>query len=598
MNPRRRGGIAWLYALALLGLAFVALSLAANVLASFSTEADPTSLTLANYLAMLGDAALPMAIVRTVVLGLGSIAVMLAFGFPIAWLLARTDFRWKRSVFLLLTAKLAVPGFITAMAYIWLFNPTSGIVNRLSGTTGIGQTPAFDIYSLAWICFLQGLVLTPAAVFMMLPAFRNMDASLEEAAWVSGVSRGRAMWRIVLPLLKPGVFAAGLFFFVIAIEAFDFVGLIGMPGGINVLVILIYDAMHPMSGLPDYGYAGAIGMILFLLCGGAVAFYMRFLRQSERFVTVGGKGRAFAPLPLGRWQGPAAAFVAVWVILAFVVPVVTLFWVSLVPYLQPPSAAAMASLSVKGYAFALHYMAGPLGNTLIVMAGAIILAASWSVAISWIVTRSRGRGARAIDFAVFLAPAVPSMVAAVAFQYLGIAIYKWLPIYGTVWLISIAMGSRMLAFCTRTLNAASIQIGYELDEAAYVSGVSRLTAFRRIFLPIMLPAVFYSSLMVGMLSARELTVPLMMSADKSPLVSTLIYNLQTNGEHNVAAAVGLYMIAILLILTVLARRLTGVEEQGGMAVERRAARRRTLAPARWVRGMGRLRSAPAARYDG
>ena len=594
MSIQRRGSIGWLYALAFLGLAFVALSLFANVLASFSTEADPTSLTAANYLELLDDGALPMAIVRTVVLGLGSIAVMLAFGFPIAWLLARTDFRWKRSVFLVLTAKLAIPGFITAMAYIWLFNPNSGIVNRLTGSTGVGQAATFDIYSLAWICFLQGLVLTPAAVFMMLPAFRNMDASLEEAAWVSGISRGRAMWRVVLPLLKPGVFAAGLFFFVVAVETFDFVGLIGMPGGINVLVIMIYDAMHPMSGLPDYGYAGAIGMILFVLCGGAVAFYIRFLRQSERFVTVGGKSRAFAPLPLGRWQWAAAAFVALWVFLAFAVPVVTLFWVSLVPFLQPPSAAAMATVSFEGYRFAADYMLRPLGNTLIVMAGAIVLAASWSVAISWIVTRSRARGARTIDFAVFLAPAVPSMVAAVAFQYLGIAVYKWLPIYGTVWLISIAMGARMLAFCTRTLNASSLQIGHELDEAAYVSGVSRLTAFRRIFLPIMLPAVFYSSLMVGMLSVRELTVPLMMSSDKSPLISTLIFDLETNGHNDVAAAVGLYMIVILLILTVLARRLTGVEERGGMAIEHERSARKVGASG-LARAVAWLRSAPVVR---
>ena len=91
------------------------------------------------------------------------------------------------------------------------------------------RVPVFDIYQLSWICILQGMVLTPAAVFMMLPAFRNMDASLEEAAWVSGVSKARTLRHVVLPLLKPGMLAAALFFFVISIEIFDIVGLIGMP---------------------------------------------------------------------------------------------------------------------------------------------------------------------------------------------------------------------------------------------------------------------------------------------------------------------------------------------------------------------------------
>ena len=69
---------------------------------------------------------------------------------------------------------------------------------------------------------------------------------------------------------------------------------------------------------------------------------------------------------------------------------------------------------------------------------------------------------------------MPTIVAAVAFQYFGIAIYEWLPLYGSIWLISIAMGTRMLAYSTRTMNTASLQIHMELDEAAQASGVSRL----------------------------------------------------------------------------------------------------------------------------
>ena len=99
-----------------------------------------------------------------------------------------------------------------------------------------------------------------------------------------------------------------------------------------------------------------------------------------------------------------------------------------------------------------------------------------------------------------------------------------------------AMGTRMLAYCTRTMNAASLQIQFELDEAAYVSGVSKLVTFRRVFLPIMLPAIFYSALMVGMLAARDLTLPLVMNTGKSPVVSVMIFDLQTNGEQNAAAA--------------------------------------------------------------
>jgi len=168
-----------------------------------------------------------------------------------------------------------------------------------------------------------------------------------------------------------------------------------------------------------------------------------------------------------------------------------------------------------------------------------------------------------------LAPAVPTIVTGVAFQFLGIAIYHWLPLFGTIWLVAIAMGTRMLAYCTRTMNSTSLQIQFELDEAAYVSGVSKLDTFRRIFLPLMAPAIFYSALMVGMLAARDLTLPLVMNTGNSEVVATLIFNLQTNGEQNAAAAVALYMIVVLVVLALFARRMTGMQEIRGFDIRRR-----------------------------
>lgn len=557
----------WVYGLAATGLVCILISLGGNVIASVSLYADFGVLTESNYVRLFGDRKLPAVLLRTLVQGAGSVAVMIAFSVPIAWLIARTDLPWKKTLVTLLTAKLAIPGFITAMSYIWLFNPTSGMVNRL-----LGGIVTVNIYGLGWICFLQGIVLVPVCVFMLLPAFQNMDASLEEAAWVSGVSRSRAIRRVVLPLLLPGTFAAMLFFFVVAIDAFDFIGLIGLPARVEVLSLWIYDATHPTTGVPDYGFAGAAGMLLFILSGGAIALYVRFLRESQRYETLRGKARQAELLSLGPWKWPAIAFVALWVSLAFVLPVITLIWVSLVPFLQPPSAKALNAVSMKSYGFALSYLAAPLKNTLFVMAGAVVLTVVWTASISWIVTRSRMRLSRLVDSTVFLSLAVPSMVAAVAFQMAGIATHTWLPLYGSIWLIAVAMATRMLTFGTRTVNAAALQIHSELDEAAYVSGVSKLVTFRRVFLPIVAPALFYTAVMVGMLAARELTLPLMMNVGHAPLISTLVFDLQGNGDFSIAAAVSIYMIAILLALLFVARWFVAGREHGLMKEEGRRAK--------------------------
>ena len=269
-----------------------------------------------------------------------------------------------------------------------------------------------------------------------------------------------------------------------------------------------------------------------------------------------------SPVRLGRWHGVATALVLVWVGLTIIMPVITLVWVTLTPFFQPPSAAAWAAISLTGFIDGFSYLAKPAMNTAGVMIGAMIVAMSFSVAVTWVVPRSRTRLARWADAVVFLAPAVPTVVSATAFQVLGIAIYEWLPLYGTLWIMIAAMGTRMVTYCSRTLNGAAMQLSPELEEAAWVSGLSQWAAFRHVFVPLMAPAIFHAALMVGMLAARDLTMPLIMSGGRTPLISTLVFDLQTNGEYNSAAAVALYMIVVLVALALFARRLTGLGEPG------------------------------------
>ncbi|MBO39750.1 MAG: hypothetical protein CMM75_11340, partial [Rhodospirillaceae bacterium] len=530
-------------------------------------EGDADKFSFANYFELFSQDELGSVTIRTIILGFGTVFWMFLFSFPFAWLLALTDFRFRTGLFSLLTAKLAIPGFITAMSYVWLFNPTSGLVNQLFDMTKFNGGALFDVYQLSWICFLQGIVLVPGGVFMMLPAFRNLDASLEEAAWVSGVSKAHTIRQVVLPLLGPSMVAVSIFYFVIGVEMFDFVAIIGLPG--DVLVMWIYDAIAESDGPPNLGFAGAAGVVLFAICGGAIVFYARFLKQAKKYAVVGGKVRASAPQPLGRWRWAAYGCVGFWLLASIIIPVITIIWVALVPFFQPPSLESLKTVNLNSFYDAIEWIGEPLTNTLILMAGSVVIAASLAVSITWLVTRSRAGMAHWADSLVFLAPAVPTIVTGVAFQFLGIAIYHWLPLFGTIWLVAIAMGTRMLAYCTRTMNATSLQIQFELDEAAYVSGVSKLDTFRRIFLPLMAPAIFYSALMVGMLAARDLTLPLVMNTGNSEVVATLIFNLQTNGEQNAAAAVALYMIVVLVVLALFARRMTGMQEIRGVDIRRR-----------------------------
>jgi len=160
----RGQGIYWVYGTALIGLGLIIISLGGNILGSFSNEGQITDLTLRNYERLLGSPEMPGVLGRTILLGLGTIVTMLLFALPFAWLLSRTDYRWKTALFTVMAAKLAIPGFITAMAYVWLANPTSGIINQLLGMTAYTGEPALNVYQLKWVFCLQGLVLVPEPI--------------------------------------------------------------------------------------------------------------------------------------------------------------------------------------------------------------------------------------------------------------------------------------------------------------------------------------------------------------------------------------------------------------------------------------------------
>jgi len=546
------GFVILLRVIAVTAVVLVITTLAMLVIASLSPKSDFGVWTLANYVDLFSLRGLNSMLYRTLAVGLGTTTFLMAFALPFTWILSRTNFPWKKAFLVLLTVSLAIPAFVTAMAYVWLFNPNSGIMNHLLQAAGL--PPFFNVYSVGWICFVQALMLTPAAVFMMLPAFRNFDSTLEEAAAVSGISPHRTFLKVVLPTLAPAVGATSVFFFILAVEIFDVVGVIGMPGNIDVVTTLVYQSTHTVFGPPDYGFAAALGMPLLALCALGVLIYLWLLRRVDRYAMLSGKNRAPMLHDLGRWRVPALLLIGTWVLLAVIIPFLTVVWTSLTPYLQPPSRSALSQLSLSSYYGVAGLVWSPLLNTLLLVLGTISFSIIWSVSVSWLATRARSLPDKIIDSVVFLSLAVPGMLAAVAIQFLALTAYHWVPLLGTLWLIIITMALRSLAFTTRTLNGSALQLHSSLEEAAYVSGVSRMRTFGRVFLPVIRPAILFAVLVTTLISARELTIPLMFYSPDTSVISTTIFDLQATGRYDEAAVFSLLIVALLLMVALVSHR--------------------------------------------
>ena len=400
---------------------------------------------------------------------------------------------------------------------------------------------------------------------MISAALRSMNPALVEAANVHGVSKLKTLLGIELPLIWPALFSAVIWMFTVAIAAFDVPGVIGMANNIFTFSTAVYFMINPNEGLPRYGLSGAYGTLMVIFSLILMIPYFVALKQSHRYQIVSGKSYQSRPVELGRWWMLGWGLLGLYFTLAFILPLLAIFWVSLLPYMQIPSRQALATISFERYT-ALALDSGLLQagvNTLLLMVLVPTLIVIICAAISWIVTRSRWRWRVALDAIAFLPHPVPNLLFALAVAYFALLISNILPVYGTIYVIMAVYVVCWISFGTRVLNNSMIQLHRELEEAAQIGGVSTLRILAKVIVPLIRPGIAYAWIWTSLSAYRELTMAVFLASPKSQVLSTYIWGQWHGGGLGDAAAIAIIMMAVMspLVVTfwIYARRLQHVE---------------------------------------
>jgi iron(III) transport system permease protein len=174
-----------------------------------------------------------------------------------------------------------------------------------------------------------------------------------------------------------------------------------------------------------------------------------------------------------------------------------------------------------------------------------------AAATAWQVVRGvvGAQWRRRLNTLAFFPQSLPSIVVGLALIF----IYLWLPIpvYGTLWIIGLAMTTRFLAYSAGTLIAAQMQISTELEEASQIAGAGRMRTYLQIVLPLIFPAMVAAFLWVLIHIVRELGLSLMLYTLQSQVLSTKIWLLWENGRVADACATGVLTVVALLALLAL-----------------------------------------------
>lgn len=267
----------WLPAYALLVFAFLYLPIVVLIVYSFNSEGvggfPPHHLTLGWYRILFGDDAIWDSVVNSLWVAFAAMFISLAFGVPAALALDRAQFPGKALFRRLVLLPLILPGIITGLSLLMLFNV--GVVTAiLKWITG-------QQLSLLTITLGHGTALISVATTEIFAGLQKLDRSQEEASLDLGANYWQTFWRVTVPNLKLPIIGAALLIFTLSMDeiAVSFF-LIGRD---NTLPLEIWGRLR--RGItPEIN---AISAIIFVFSLVAIVAWYRLRMRAEGKTEVG-----------------------------------------------------------------------------------------------------------------------------------------------------------------------------------------------------------------------------------------------------------------------------------------------------------------------
>jgi putative spermidine/putrescine transport system permease protein len=231
---------------------------------SFSTHVPgqgvQTGFTLSNYARFLTDPYYLNGLLITLVTGFVVVAFSLLFAYPVAYLYAKTRFRYRGLLLILLLSPFYTNIIIKIFGWMVLLG-RQGIVNTLLVQSHLLERPFEFLYSYVGVIVIMVYVHVPMMTLLLVGPIQNIKDSLIESARICGSSSAGVVKNIVLPLSIPGILSGSIIVYTSVIAAFIIPLLVGGDWGKRFISVMMYTHI---SVTQNWGFASAIAMILII----------------------------------------------------------------------------------------------------------------------------------------------------------------------------------------------------------------------------------------------------------------------------------------------------------------------------------------------
>ncbi len=494
------------------------------------------------------------AVINTFTLALARQSIALVLGTFMAWLLARTDIPMKGTLEFLFWLSFFLPALPETMGWILLLDPKYGLFNQWLVNLGLFAKPPFNIYSFWGIIWVHLGATISIKVMLLTPAFRNLDAALEESSRISGASALKTLIRVVVPVMMPAILVTTILGLIRSFESFEIELILGVPAGIQVYSTKIHELVTWEP--PQFPPAMALSTLLLGILLLMVAF-QRFYIGGKNYTTVTGRGFSVRPTRLGRWRIPAFSLVLFTALGISLVPTLLLVmgtFMKLFGFFDIPQPWTLDNWR---QALGDPVLLRSLWNTIAIGFGAGFAGVLFYSLIAYVIVKSRFAARGVLDFLSWLPWSIPGILLGVALLWTFLQTKIFIPIYGTIYLLVIAMVIKSMPFGTQLIKSMMLQLGNELEEASRICGGGWFYTYRRVVLPILLPSLITVALVGFISAARDISTVVLLGTGKTRTLSLLMLDFAAGAEFEKATVVAVMIVVLVVVAALIARILGG-----------------------------------------
>jgi len=456
-------------------------------------------------------------LVRTV----GLVAVVTAgsmiVGVPLAVLTVQAAIPFRRFFTIVAALPLAIPSYLGAFAVVSAFGPR-GALSGVLAPIGIEHLPT--VYGFLGASIVLTFYTYPYVFLTTRASLLSLDASLVEAARTLNSGRWEAFRRVTLPQITPGITAGALLVALYTLSDF------GTPNIMRVEVFTQFIYARYNAFMRDY--AALLSLQLVAVTAVILAIESRIgIDESGAYESGGNRGAV--DLDLGRLRYPAMLLPAGVGLVALLFPI-GIFGMWLVR-----SGPGYATGSM---AFSWSFGVNSVYVSLLATGGAVLVALP--IALQSAVSGSRL--ASIADRAPYVGYATPGIVLAIALVSFSLDVLPAL--YKTIPLLVFAYVVRFMPQAIGSIRSSRLQVDRRLLEAAGTLGRSRLSAFRSITMPLILPGIASGAALVFLTTMKELPATLILRPLRFDTLVTYIWRVQEAGLYGQAAVPALVLVVV------------------------------------------------------